>query len=454
MNRCGRAIVSCCLILPALATLTTTPPAAAQESVGFAAPGDLRALLDYRLPDWGYRTWDAAFDFAGNGSSSHGNAGPEYAGRHTLSLRTDLDWQNEGERRSWWCGGSIAGSYLRYHAGDEDQVRDGHNLDDSTSCYGGILRYLGDGPFSVTVSGRVGMSYMEAIAHVVSAGQDTELGNYWRSRRISLSPGVGVGRVRNVTPLLRAQRLSERLTALGRPALTREQVQRVAEVLAREQGYRQVYERPDRSFWRDVLEPMLDPARPLEPYEIFYLRDVLAEDLGDRRQGQIVSCGALYEAEADLVFNDAYESEHRGVWLSATAARNLSLVHQVSASVWANWSHGDTDRGDIASGRVTARLVHLWSLADRVLVTTAGTAEFSYYERPGDGRFERGCRGDMGSDMRFRVEDSAYLVAGVHARYLYRNNASPANGPVTLWQDGWNWEYRVALDYVLDRFLY
>jgi Tat protein secretion system quality control protein TatD with DNase activity len=81
--------------------------------------------------------------------------------------------------------------------------------------------------------------------------------SFGRTREYDVGAGIGIGRSRDVTPLIRAQRLSERLEALGRPPLSAHQVQQVAQVLAREEGYRIVFDRPDRSFWRDVLEPML-----------------------------------------------------------------------------------------------------------------------------------------------------------------------------------------------------
>ena len=36
-------------------------PTSAQTSLGFENPGDTTNILEYRLPDWGYRTWDLGF---------------------------------------------------------------------------------------------------------------------------------------------------------------------------------------------------------------------------------------------------------------------------------------------------------------------------------------------------------------------------------------------------------
>jgi hypothetical protein len=42
------------IVLTALACLTAALPAIAQTSVGFTDPSDIRPVLDYRLPAWGY----------------------------------------------------------------------------------------------------------------------------------------------------------------------------------------------------------------------------------------------------------------------------------------------------------------------------------------------------------------------------------------------------------------
>jgi len=157
-----------------------------------------------------------------------------------------------------------------------------HNLVGNYGVGGGLNQYLGEGQFFLGLLGNGGQYYEESIIEVSDAD---EIRNFRRNHHFGIGPSVGWGRARDVTPLIRAQRLSERLIALDRPPLTSDQVQQIARVLATEQGYRTVFDRPERSFWRDVLEPMLDQENPLSPYEIFYLRDVLAEDIGPRREG-------------------------------------------------------------------------------------------------------------------------------------------------------------------------
>jgi len=67
-----------------------------------------------------------------------------------------------------------------------------------------------------------------------------------------LSPyiGIGVGRIRDVTPIFMALRMNERLKALGwEEGLPADRVQRIAQTIAKRNGYISVHDRSDKYFW-------------------------------------------------------------------------------------------------------------------------------------------------------------------------------------------------------------
>ena len=259
-----------------------------------------------------------------------------------------------------------------------------------------------------------------------------------------------------MTPLIRAQRLSERLVALGRPALTRGQVLEVASVLATEEGYRMVFDRPGRSFWRDTLEPMLDPGNPLSPYEIFYLRDVMSEDIGPRTQGASIQVLGLYDEARSDPGDTEFISVRRSVGLAASWDHNLSLNHQLRAT-------GSLDFGSVSAssrkaeswgGRVS--LDHLWTIADRyrwdnfLTFRTDDrdlTSSVAHYK-------DRSYVTTLGSEFRIFVENRMAVVASVtgenRQQYLEPTEAS---GNEDYWR-AWSWTYGLGLEYRLDSFLY
>lgn len=315
------------------AVLCLCLPALAQTSIGFEDPDDTATLLEYRLPDWGWRTWDATFDLGGAANESYaGDDDRDVNNRFSTRLGTRFEINRESERRDWRTNGTASGGYQRSHDGSTTAERSSRSLNSFLSLSGDLREYLGGGPFFVRVGGRLSHRYNESITEQRRPEGIPESRRYGRAESLGARAGFGVGRVRDVTPLIRAQRLSERLVALGRPALTRDQVLAIASVLATEQGYRTVFERPDRSFWRDTLEPMLDPANPLSPYEIFYLRDVLSEDVGPRTQGAWIQVVANFDESRASSGGQESVSPRRSAGLVASWDHNLNLNHQLRAS--------------------------------------------------------------------------------------------------------------------------
>jgi len=283
-----------------------------------------------------------------------------------------------------------------------------------------------------------------------------EIRRFTRNHVYSLSLGAGLGRVRDVTPLIRAQRLGERLEAIGRIALTPYQIQQIARVLAREQGYRSVFDRPNRSFWRDVLDPMLDEDNPLSPYEIFYLADVMNEDVGPRRQGTELQGRFFYEEYGSD--NDIWNRGHfyRGPAVIFLWTRNLNLNNQVSLGASGRYAtFGSEDfKGDQVSWGMD--LAHLWTIADRYRLDTSLNVVGNYDEmnRDADRLIDRSILTTIHSIFRIFLEDSMAFSASVLG--LNRQNSHDRISFVDedRYSRTWHWSYGIGLEYYLDRVLY
>jgi len=432
-------------------------PAFSQTSIGFEDPKNISNLLEYRLPDWGYRTWDLDFDLGGNGTDYYrGDDNRQIQNSVYSQLSTVFLLFRESEARTWQVNGSADGSYRRDHRGLADQEISSHNLRGGLGLGGYWWEYLGEGPFFLRANGAAGRSYDEYVEERRSGGETLESGRFARAGYLNGGLGAGVGRVRDVTPLIRAQRMSERLEALDRAPLSPDQVQQVAAVLATEQGYRTVFDRPDRSFWRDVLEPMLDEARPLSPYEIFYLRDALTEDIGTRSQGTRLSVIVSYNEFRDDVKDVEFLSVRRYGSISLGWYRNLSLNHQVSAqgSLGLSRVSARDDRDDFVDGDVYLR--YLWTIADRYRWDNTARFVTDYAERQDvDARLiTREFRTELGSTFRIFVEDNMAVKASIRASNRQRYDIVQIDDELEIYGRGWTWSYGIGLEYYLDRFLY
>jgi len=438
-----------------LALLTQSCPA--QTSIGFENPGDTTNILEYRLPDWGYRTWDLGFALSGAGADGYfGDSNYNISNRFSTQLSSGLVLYRESESRTRSLFADVGGGYGRYHNGNATSETSGHNLDGDLGARGRWQEFLGEGPVSILASGGANWNYQESIQESQGLGQVDEIRRFTRRHVYSLSLGAGLGRVRDVTPLIRSQRLSERLEALGRTALTPYQIQQVARVLAQEQGYRSVFDRPNRSFWRDVLEPMLDQDNPLSPYEIFYLADVMNEDVGPRRQGTELQGRFIYNEYGSDDFLGKWGQIFRGPAVIFLWTRNLNLDNQLSLGASARYASvgGQDYKGEEVSGGMD--LAHLWTIADRYRLDTSLNVAGYYNERNDDAdrMINRSIQTTIHSMFRIFLEDSMALSASVFGSNRQSERDRVAFVDTDQYSRTWNWSYGIGIEYYLDRILY
>jgi hypothetical protein len=422
--------------------------AAAQVSVGFDDPKDIENLLDYRLPDWGYKTWDAMFSLGGSGYEARLAGNKSISNRFNTSLDSQFKWYRESEVCERTLSAALRGNYNRNHSGDEGSERSGHSLGGGYDFSLRAKRFLGDTPFAIIGSASDSRDYRETSSNFRYDDVWDRTDTYSRSNYHRFSIGLGVGRLRDVVPLIRAERLSERLDALGLRRLTDAEVQHVAEVIATEYGYARVYQREDRHFWGDVLEPILDVQ--LTPYQVYYLSEILNEDVGQRRQGFSVEAEWDYRGYIASVSSQEEDntSRDRNASLIASWSHNLSLDRQLMAHLGWHYSFRNSGRYDDEYASLVAALEHLWNVADRHTWTSRlnydGDSNIS-----GDSR-ERSV--NLDSTWNMRIEDQLSLRVNAGLRYYWRkwHSTSPSDHDIT---HGWNWGYGVSFVYHLDRVL-
>jgi hypothetical protein len=247
----------------------------------------------------------------------------------------------------------------------------------------------------------------------LSSSLPISAGGYEADLRI----GLGLGRKRYVTPVIRALRLSERLAELGKVnLLAPEQILSVAEHFAKRSGYTEVYQRWDRHFWDDLFET-IDHAGSLNPYEAHYVADVLDEKTGKRYEGWSVSSGL--EFTSTYYHSGGRDEAILGWFAEAGWYRNLTLTTQLGLEGWADYGVVIAENGGRrdSDGLVRVTPEFLWIVNDRILWESQLEATLIFGKA---GRTSSGPRDwfldkrlNLTSDFTFFVEDNLSLDVGM-----------------------------------------
>jgi hypothetical protein len=406
-----------------------------QTSIGFEDPDDVSTLLEYRLPDWGYRTLFLGLDFMGQG---HDGPLVDYS---NAELRQSLDFirYGESEDRVWLLE---ANQRLNWDWNETDSLNTtAARFNGGLTLAAELSEYLSDDIFwtgSVSLAG----DYQEARSRNLS-GREAD---FDRDFSGSVQPGMGIGQIRDVTPILRAIRLNERLRALGRTQLSPEEVQGLAEVFARSEGYFAVFDRSDRHFWHDMLESLVDGGKPLSPFEVLYLRESSFEQLGSRQEGLMASAGVEFSRTAAA---ERKPRDELGPWVEAAWSHNLDLNHQISSDFesFYLWNQRP-ERVRIAErGQATLTGSYLWVMADRVVWNNSLAGSVEYLEEE-SGAAATDQTISWISSCEYYVEDRVSLVPRLvlqwERRKLFNTEA----------EDHRDWRVDFAINYNIGRAIY
>lgn len=397
-------------------------------SIGFSAPDSTQPVRGYRLPSWHWSRWT----LGGDGNLVWNSSKQEQQERSRLSSNLAVNpgyegfWESEKRRASLMFAPGLSLNTSRFSSDSEFLEQSQTGTDYALSLDSeGILREYVRGRTFLLADGGVDLQFSRIHEDEDEGPSETLIQS---DVQLDARLGVGVGRVRVVTPVIRALRVRERLRAAAPGAsMSDEDVQDAARQLARRPGYEAVYDRPDKTFWRDFFEAA-GVSSGRSPFEAFYVADVLREPVGVRREGREVQIGASAsydrflereEENGSLVERSVSETERVGAFARGQWYRNLSLRHQIGADLnfrVANRLNVENDHR--IRGSATGQW--LWVLADRVRLDTKLRARLSYQRMDrGENDYRSDQRYILSSNLLFFVENSLSLSGGANAGYHY-----------------------------------
>ena len=352
----------------------------AQQSIGFSESATTQSLLDYRLPSWG--TSLLALDFELNTSDNFASY-EDYNRRnasYSLLIYPYFERFRESESlyrsltASFYPFGNINITETSYT--DIDSLQ---RMQENQINIGAYLEYLQNSysaKYFIQTAATLEGDFSQYKTKSTSSDSDLDIR---RTIGCNANIGIGIGRIRNVTPVIRALRFRERVQSLAKGLdISEAQLQDLAHVIAQNSGYYSIYDRSDKYFWSDIFDlvPHVRPA--ITNYEYHYLCDMMDEVIGTRYAGWDAVAGIQFRERHNYHNRPLADDRFLGLYIDVRYYKNIDLKQQVG--ITGNLYSAANLREDLfkrTDGYAKVQLSYLNSLADRFLLTA--NLNFSIY---------------------------------------------------------------------------
>lgn len=185
-----------------------------------------------------------------------------------------------------------------------------------------------------------------------------------------------------------------------------------ADQFTRFTGYQEIYDRPQKYFWRDMDEMIKTDLAALDPFDLLYLTDTTLEAIGTRREGWEVRAEATLNYSTRYTEDDTFQSGSNtsnsttlqpaisGLW-----SKNLSLKHQLGLSGnIISLIRLNSDASNVTLANVSAQW--LYTITDRILSRTSIILNQSF-SNPKSGQIT------ANSEVDYFIEDKFSLFSNI-----------------------------------------
>ncbi len=337
-------------------------------------------LYDYRLPEWGYAI--ALIDFETDGHGYHYNAEDlsNSSENYSYQLLPSYSRYSESEKK-------ICSQYIKINNGYSYQQHKQNTsvislttdkradfrlmLGNSSKRYFNDLLYLhfaSDHYFQYSDS-KYSSKRSNSNGNLTVVFKNISIS---RNYNTQLNLGIGLGRLRNITPIIRAMRFNERLSLLtGKNDLSETDIMTLSELYTKEYGFISTYDRSQKYFYAMLPNSIKNTIKNLSPWQFLYLTDVSQEIIGERYQGFDSNLGLMMEYNKNIPQHGISGQEQflLGVYLNGTYYHNPTLNYQIG--VLFNGSFRKAVNKNTMTdhvGRVLLHVVNLYNVMDRTLL--------------------------------------------------------------------------------------
>ncbi len=343
----------------------------------------LNIIKNYRLKNWDISKFDLDLSAAGDLTDSNVDT-------KNLQLNLDPYYERliESDKRTFTFNNDFSTNYdlSKYETGSVES--NGNRISFSDDMYTSWRMYFSD-LFSIKTSALISAVYTNDRSDDKDEinGDSNEL---YESTRLqgTVFLGFGIGRIYNVTPVIRALRINERMKEMGKQELSSEEIEDVAFLISREDDYDFYFQRPDKFFWRDISGKTHGKLDNMTVLEYEYMKESMLENIGHRYEGIAFDAGLSlyrytkrdYERSDSLFSNDRTENFRFGPSINFDYYNNLTTSLQIGFTYSADMGFDtmtDDELNEYFTNYIGAEV--LYNITDRLLFTNNINYTFTQY---------------------------------------------------------------------------
>jgi hypothetical protein len=392
------------------------------QSVGFKID-DHDLIKDYQLPAWGYSVFD--IDFSGRSYYRRSDTNFKRVSEdYMINLSPDYLRTFESEKIKYLLNTDI-NTHIGYSGYENEEYEDNsifRNYRFSPRINGNYDFYIKDN-FFLNFSLDSRFSYYE-----VNVSQ-----NYQDSieRQIHTSSflGIGIGRIREVSPVFKALRLRERVEALNRGmTLTESQIKELADKFALYPQYANIYDRYEKYFWKEISPILGSDFDVLSLSENLYITEVMQEYI-KRYQGNEILFGINFWQDYEIEHNgDKIKELYIGPSLSFNHYNNINLKYQIGIfSEISYLKYLTDDSTEDSKFTIDFTNSHLFDITDRIRWDSRINLDYNYFWYESIDGYT--IRATLSSVIDYFIENNFSLYCQLKSELkhvdkdLYENNA-------------------------------
>jgi hypothetical protein len=207
--------------------------------------------------------------------------------------------------------------------------------------------------------------------------------NGFKSQSYTFSLGAGIGKLRNVTPVVTAVRFQERLKQVNLldKDLSNKTIEDLAGQFYKQSYYNSVYNRPDKYFWQDMDKILANDEVSLKDMNMYsdaYLRESVNEVRFLRNEGFVAGLNL------QLNYQNQYTASNQGYYLSeqlfAMGQAYINFSHQMNLNSQLNFNLSLSGGPDVIAHpserqqySMAAGLGYDYELTDRLVASVNNT---------------------------------------------------------------------------------